>query len=97
MSPAEKKRERRAKKYGMTVVQLHVLETMQPDGCWICGRVPQPGKTLYVDHCHKTKRVRGLLCWTCNYRLLGKGALNDPARHEAAAEYLRSDFDARNL
>ena len=90
------RRERRAKRYGLTVVQLDVLETMS-DGCHICERKPQPGRTLYVDHDHKSGRVRGILCFTCNYRLLGKGALNDPARHEAAAEYLRSTFDARNL
>ena len=91
-----KKRERRAKRYGLTVDQLNVLEAMR-NGCHICGRKPLSGKRLYIDHDHKTGRVRGMLCFTCNYRLLGKGPLNDPARHEAAAVYLRSGFDARNL
>ena len=95
MTPEQKKRERKAKKYGLTLVQLAVLETM--DSCNICGRKPLPGKHLYIDHDHKTGRVRGMLCFTDNYRLLGKGPLNDPARHEAAAAYLRSGFDARKL
>jgi hypothetical protein len=92
----EQKRARTAKKYGLTVWQLDRLEEMFPV-CCICGRAPLPGKHLYLDHDHKTHRVRGRLCFTCNYRLLGKGALNDPARHEAAAQYLRSTFDGRNL
>ena len=92
----EQKRARYAKRYGLTVAQLDKLEEMQPV-CAICGRPPLPGKKLYLDHDHKTDRVRGRLCFTDNYRLLGKGALNDPARHEAAAQYLRSTFDARNL
>jgi hypothetical protein len=32
----------------------------------------------------------------CNHRLLGRG-LEDPALHEAAANYLRSTFDGRTL
>lgn len=90
------KRTRKAKRYGLTVAQLDQLESMFTT-CCICNRAPLPGKTLYIDHDHKTGRVRGRLCFTDNYRLLGKGALGDPARHEAAAEYLRSTFDARNL
>ena len=84
----------RAKRYGLTPTQLQALFLVKL-GCWICGRLPERGKTRYVDHDHKTLRVRGVLCFTCNYRLLGKGALNRPELHEAAAVYLRSTFDAR--
>lgn len=96
MTPEEKKRARKAKKYGLTVAQLDFLEKYQPT-CGICNRVPRPGKTLYVDHDHKTGRVRGMLCFTCNYRLLGRGALGNPDIHERAASYLRSKFDAREV
>lgn len=92
----EQKHARTAKKYGLTVAQLDWLETYQTT-CSICNRSPLPGKKLYIDHDHKTGRVRGRLCFTDNYRLLGRGALGDPARHEAAAKYLRSTFDAREI
>lgn len=90
---AARKRERQAKKYGLTVAQLDRLEA-EPQ-CNICGRNPRPGKHLYTDHDHKTGRVRGRLCFTCNYRLLGRGNLGRAEVHEAAARYLRSPFDAR--
>ena len=52
---------------------------------------------MYVDHDHKAPhRVRGILCYPCNKRLLGRG-LEDPALHRRAAEYLESTFDIRNL
>jgi hypothetical protein len=92
----EQKRARTAKKYGLTVHQLNYLE-LKFLVCAICGRATLPGKKLYIDHDHKTGRVRGRLCFTDNYRLLGRGALGDPARHEAAAAYLRSTFDAREI
>jgi hypothetical protein len=89
-----KKLYRRAKRYGLNPFQLESLLSLRP-GCWICGRIPKAGQRRYVDHDHTTERVRGVLCFTCNYRLLGKGALNRPELHEMAAIYLRSPWDAR--
>lgn len=90
----EKKLALRARRYGLTPFQLQALLAMSKF-CWICGRLPKPGQKRYVDHDHKNLRVRGVLCFTCNYRLLGKGALNSADLHERAAVYLRSTFDAR--
>lgn len=90
----DKKHALRAKRYGLTPVQLTKLLEMAA-GCWICGKLPPPPlKRRYIDHDHKTKRVRGVLCHKCNYRLLGRG-LEDAALHEGAAGYLRMEFDAR--
>ena len=48
----------------------------------------QPDKPLYVDHCHQTKAIRGLLCHKCNIAL---GHMNDdPEQLERAANYLRN-------
>ena len=37
--------------------------------CAICNRLSKNGKRLVVDHCHRTKVVRGLLCHNCNLTL----------------------------
>ncbi len=44
--------------------------------CQACDRVLK-GKRLCVDHCHKTGRVRGILCMSCNTAL---GFIEGPAR-----------------
>jgi len=53
-------------------LDYHVVyaERLKAQGgvCAICGK--PPGKTrLALDHCHRTGRVRGLLCWSCNVKL----------------------------
>ncbi|MFE5535310.1 endonuclease VII domain-containing protein [Streptomyces sp. NPDC056492] len=50
--------------------------------CCLCLRA----LAVHVDHCHKTGRVRGVLCFNCN---TGLGLLKDsPDRILRAAEYL---------
>ncbi|MFD6915076.1 MULTISPECIES: endonuclease VII domain-containing protein [Streptomyces] len=50
--------------------------------CYLCLRAP----AVHVDHCHKTGRVRGVLCLNCN---VGVGLFKeDPERMRRAAEYL---------
>lgn len=54
--------------------------------CQICGKALE-GAKRQIDHCHKTGRVRGVLCHGCNSLL---GMANDsPERLQAAIEYLR--------
>lgn len=85
-------------KYGITLRQWRLMYAMQGGKCKICKRPPKlGGMPLVVDHQHTgKKRVRGLLDWLCNHRLLGRG-LESPELHRAAADYLESDFDARLL
>jgi|694.fasta_scaffold119457_6 hypothetical protein len=64
-----------------------VLCALQHNRCLICGRKPRK-RPLAVDHDHKTGKIRGLLCGTCN---TGMGHLQDsPELLEKAAAYLRT-------
>ncbi len=56
------------KKYGLTKEQYNQMLIDCNNRCQICGTT-KPGGTsnrFCVDHCHKTNKVRGLLCWKCN-------------------------------
>lgn len=73
--------------YGITEAQYLALLKYQGGACFICNAPPKPGKNLQVDHDHKTGLVRGLLCWSCNHRFIGRE--RDPQRFEMGALYLR--------
>jgi len=55
--------------------------------CAICGDVQVvPGPRLSLDHCHRTGKIRGILCRECN---LGNANFkDDPELLRAAAAYL---------
>ena len=54
--------------------------------CAICGKGKLKGPQRHTDHCHKTNKVRGILCEHCNR---GIGMFNDnPKSLIKAAEYL---------
>lgn len=71
--------------YGIGVADVEAMYEAQGGCCLLCGHKPvfvlwdedarkQRKRGLQVDHCHKTGRVRGLLCWNCNS---GIGRLGD--------------------
>jgi hypothetical protein len=64
-APNEKAR-RRIQRYGISVRDWERLFLQQNGLCAICQERP----ATVVDHCHVTKRVRGLLCHGCNHRLV---------------------------
>jgi hypothetical protein len=79
--------------YGITLEQFNDLVKLQNDKCAIC-QTDNPGnkKNWNVDHDHKTGKVRGLLCWSCNS---GIGKLNDnPALLLKAAIYILNSQNA---
>jgi Recombination endonuclease VII len=56
--------------YGITKKEYETLLANQNSLCAICGEVEQKFKrALAVDHDHKTGKVRGLLCSSCNQGL----------------------------
>ena len=54
-------------RYGMTPEDHAVMLFESRGHCTLCGK----RKKLYIDHCHETGRVRGLLCNKCNLALAG--------------------------
>jgi len=80
---------KRAKGLGFTKKQWEKMFDSQGRVCAICGSdSPHHKKGWQLDHCHKTKVVRGLLCSSCN-RVLGH-AWDSPERLRSAADYLES-------
>lgn len=77
------------KKYGLTEERYYELADEQEGRCAICKKTEADSlrKKLCVDHCHKTGKVRGLLCFGCNVAL---GNMNDRIDLlEKCIEYLR--------
>ena len=78
-------------KYGIRLTDVDTMLAAQNGLCLICdrditGRTAARAKAV-VDHCHATKKVRGLLCFRCNSSL---GAFGDnPGTLDRAAAYLR--------
>ena len=54
------------RKYGLTLEQLEEMKQRQKGLCAICGKLPGR-RGLFVDHNHRTGKVRELLCGTCNW------------------------------
>ena len=81
--------------YHITEAEYLTLLEMFGGGCWACGRKPKPGKNLHVDHNHKTKNVRALLCWHCNQILRPSVT---PEQLEGLAEVLEyGEQDVKNI
>lgn len=65
-------------RYGVTREQVAEMYQAQGGRCAICAReTPLTGvkraELVAVDHCHSTKKVRGLLCRSCNLMLGNSG------------------------
>lgn len=74
--------------YRITPEDYARLHAAQYGGCAICGTsIPAEWKNgVHIDHCHASKKVRGLLCPNCN---IGLGMFNDDvALLSKSIEYL---------
>lgn len=68
------------KKYGITQSDFDILLEKQNSACAICERssvdfYSEHNKRLFIDHCHQSGKVRGLLCDKCNF-LIGQSNNN---------------------
>ena len=79
-------------RYNVTPQEYESMLETQDYKCAICGKNASESKrgnkieSLHIDHCHKTKKIRGLLCHTCN---TGLGHFKDKVENlMKAAQYL---------
>ena len=72
------------RRYGVGDAEVAAMIEAQGGWCAICdGPLERP----HVDHCHKTGKVRGILCFNCN---AGLGKFGDDVEvMRLAVEYLR--------
>lgn len=83
-TPEQKRRALLKREYGLTPEEYECLYQQQDGACAICGK---QGDLLCVDHCHDSKKIRGLLCRNCNH---GIGQFKDDAGLlEKAIAYLK--------
>ena len=80
-------RNHRIKKVYSLSQQEYAEKVLQQDGkCAVCGSEPtmkwHGDWTLCIDHCHKTGKVRGLLCNACNRAI---GLLGDDSERVGSA------------
>ena len=78
------------RRYGITYQEYCDMLDSQQGKCAICESADSQNERtygkLFIDHCHETGKVRGLLCSKCNHAL---GHLNDDIRLlKKAIEYL---------
>lgn len=75
--------------YGISIDDYNKMFINQEGRCAICKtHQSELPKGLHIDHCHKTNKVRGLLCFKCNS---GIGKLNDDVEIlKSAIQYLEN-------
>ena len=65
------------KHYGLTLADEAMYVSVQRGSCAICRKALTTEARRVVDHCHKSGKVRGVLCNSCN---TGLGAFKDDVR-----------------
>lgn len=86
--------ERRSKlktTYGISVAQYDSMLKKQGGKCAVCSSKKPGGRTkmFFIDHCHNSGQVRGLLCMRCN---TGLGLfLDNPKFLLNAVSYLKEN------
>lgn len=77
-------------RYNMSLADYERLVQQQQSKCAICEQTLSKHRYFNVDHCHKTKVIRGLLCPDCNR---GIGLFKDnPSCLRKAASYLETCY-----
>lgn len=77
--------------YGISLSQRNRILEEQSWLCKICGH---SSKKFCVDHCHKLKKFRGIICDNCN-KAIGH-IRDDPKIAIKISEYLRKNNEQAN-
>ena len=90
-NPARDRARSLERRFGITQTIYDGMLEMQDFRCAICRRFETKARhglimALAVDHCHKTSKVRGLLCNSCNLAIGKMGEV--PSRFRDTATYL---------
>lgn len=64
--PDYSKRNDLKRKYNLELEEFDKMMQGQGNSCLTCGKLFKKRSDAHVDHCHKTQKVRGLLCSHCN-------------------------------
>lgn len=84
--------------YGLTLAQRDAMLTSQGNVCMICDSPDPRGNGWCVDHCHKTRAIRSILCSPCNMLIgLAKESaliLNRAAAYCEGADVIRDHYNS---
>jgi hypothetical protein len=90
-TPEEKKRKAKDRnlrnRYGVTLEEFEAILEAQGNVCAVCE---EPDKVFCLDHNHKTRKVRGVICLNCNLRVIG-GARDQDYKLINAARYVTNN------
>jgi hypothetical protein len=89
-NPVKVKDGSRKRRYGIDNNDYDLMLASQDGKCAICTTLAEdsPKKQLFIDHCHSSGKVRGLLCHHCNF-VIGQ-AKDDIEVLKNAIKYLRN-------
>lgn len=70
IDPNKYKHRKLKERYGISLKEYEKLLEKQKHKCLICEKHKSKFNiALAVDHCHKTNKIRGLLCFNCNTKV----------------------------
>lgn len=84
------KNDKMRRKFGIAIEEKILLFAKQGNKCAICGCTENNvGRDWDIDHCHKTGKIRGILCSNCNR---GLGLFQDSSEYlKQACTYLENN------
>lgn len=78
------------KRYGVSYDEYKKLLNLYNHQCAICKSKATKKHSLHLDHCHISGKIRGIICYKCNFAL---GYFQDSIPNLiAATQYLRHHF-----